>query len=760
MFDRAGKIIVKSTLARNIILVGNSKIVVGCFTSRAFGPDTGKFQFYIYKEPVMKTHITLTTVITMITVWVLLLVSHSGAETTKGNPNSLLPVRKVVLYKHGVGYFERSGVVTGRQDIDLHFKADQMNDLLKSLTVIDLADGPVSSIVYDSTKTVEQLLSDYTFDLRKAQGLPQVLKQLQGSEVEATFGSEKITGIIVGVEERIITDKEAKIPTYLLNILDSDSRLRSINTDEILGVKFLDERLDRDIKRYMQTLFQQHRRDEKTVTIRPEGEGQRKLLVGYVTETPVWKATYRIVLGEKDKEKPFLQGWAIVDNVSEEDWNDVRLSLVSGLPISFVLNLYEPIFKSRPHVEIEEEMALAPTVPEEGMALERGKLAKKVAGVPAAMGAFGAGERSRMNLFLAPAAEATLVPADDAAIEAELAAEKMRDLQAQTVTREVGDLFEYRIEYPVTIARNRSALLPIVAAEVEGEAVALYNETTRAKNPLAAVRLKNTTGLTLEGGPLTVYQQGNYVGEALIKTVKADEQRYITYAVDLGLHVNTKYGSKSERVDRVVINRGTMRMHRAVIETKTYNLDNKDARDKVVVIEHPYHKDWKLLNKEKPIEITDNYQRFEVKTKGIELTKFDVEEERDNWEEVAVGNITPEQIEVFIQQKYLSDKTREQLEKIVSLKAEIVRIDRRINELQDEQKNIYEDQKRLREDLKSLGTTEQAKLLESKYLKKLEQQENQLDTINTELKNLQQERQQNQKQLDEMIETLTQDLKV
>ena len=728
--------------------------------SRTFGPDTGKFQFYIYKEPVMKTHITLTTVITMITVWVLLLVSHSGAETTKGNPNSLLPVRKVVLYKHGVGYFERSGVVAGRQNIDLHFKADQMNDLLKSLTVIDLADGPVSSIVYDSTKTVEQLLSDYTFDLRKAQGLPQVLKQLQGSEVEATFGSEKITGIIVGVEERIITDKEAKIPTYLLNILDSDSRLRSINTDEILGVKFLDERLDRDIKRYMQTLFQQHRRDEKTVTIRPEGEGQRKLLVGYVTETPVWKATYRIVLGEKDKEKPFLQGWAIVDNVSEEDWNDVQLSLVSGLPISFVLNLYEPIFKSRPHVEIEEEMALAPTVPEEGME-QKDLLGKAAFGGRQALGGLEVPRQvRRMSAAPGAAGALPLVPADDAVFERELDAKKMRDLQAQTVTREVGDLFEYRIEYPVTIARNRSALLPIVAAQVEGEPVALYNETTRAKNPLAAVRLKNTTGLTLEGGPLTVYQQGNYVGEALIKTVKADEQRYITYAVDLGLHVNTKYGSKSERVDRVVINRGTMRMHRAVIETKTYNLDNKDNRDKVVVIEHPYHKDWKLLNKEKPIEITDNYQRFEVKTKGIELTKFDVEEERDNWEEVAVGNITPEQIEVFIQQKYLSDKTREQLEKIVTVKAEIVRIDRRINELQDEQKNIYEDQKRLREDLKSLGTTEQAKLLESRYLKKLEQQENQLDTINTELKNLQQERQQKQKQLDEMIETLTQDLKV
>jgi len=285
-------------------------------------------------------------------------------------------------------------------------------------------------------------------------------------------------------------------------------------------------------------------------------------------------------------------------------------------------------------------------------------------------------------------------------------------------------------------------MLPIVAEEVGGEAVGLYNERVRAKNPLAALRLKNSSGLTLEGGPMTVFMGDSYVGEALVKTVKPDEQRYITYAVDLGLHVNTKAGSKTERVNRVVINRGTMRTRRSVIETKTYNLDNKDDREKVVVIEHPFHRDWKLLNKEKPIEVTDNYKRFEVKTAGKKLTAFSVREERDSWESVAVTNITPDDLLVYVQQKYLTERTKKQLE------------------ANRERERIYQDQKRLRDNLRSLGGSTEERELRSRYISQLSVQENRLDEIGKELTQLQEQRQTKQKHLDELIETLSQDVAV
>lgn len=666
----------------------------------------------------------------------------------KGSAGGQLNLKKVALFKSGVGYFELRGSVEAGEGIELHFKREQMNDLLKSLTILNLSGGEVGShaigVVYDSTKTAKQQLNDYAFDLRKDDGLPQVLKQLQGSKIELIIGSSAITGSIVGVETRITMENEIKIPFFYLSIIDSNGQLRSFDTNEISGVKFLDQRLNQDIKRYLTILFQKHRKDEKAVLITPTGEGRQELLISYVTEVPVWKATYRIIIPEGKKDiKPFLQGWAIIDNVSGKDWKNVQLSLVSGLPISFVQNLYDPQFKKRPVVRLEKEAPLAPAVPEAGMRADR---------IVAAAAPMAKSKQRRMQSF---AAERDMkeMRLDGANFD-----ERMRALKVDTVTREKGELFEYRIDHPVTIERNHSALVPIVAAEIEGQSVDLYNEKIRADNPLAAVRLKNSTGLTLEGGPLTVFQGGSYAGDALVKTFKPDEQRYITYAVDLGLRVNTKMGTKSEQIDRVIINRGIIRMRRGIIETKTYNLDNKNARSKTVVIEHPFHANWKLLNKEKPIEITDNYLRFEVKAPGLKVTKFSVREMRESWERIMITNLTPDQIVVLVRKKYLTENTQNKLQKIVALKSEVSTINRGLKAIQKERGQIFEDQKRLRENLRGLRQTTEEKGLRNRYVKRLNQQETRLEELRKREKELNQELKIKQGEMERMIGALEQDL--
>lgn len=670
----------------------------------------------------------------------------------EGSAGGQLNLRKVTLFKSGVGYFELRGSVEAGEGIELHFKREQMNDLLKSLTILNLSGGEVGShaisVVYDSTKTAKQQLSDYAFDLRKGDGLPQVLEQLQGSKIELIIGSHAsgvaITGTIVGVETRITTEGEIKIPLFYLSIMDSNDQLRSFDTNEISGVKFLDQRLNQDIKRYLAILFQKHRKDEKAVLITPTGEGRQELLISYVIEVPVWKATYRIIIPEGKKGiKPFLQGWAIIDNVSGKDWKNVQLSLVSGLPISFVQNLYDPQFKKRPVVKLDKEAPLAPAVPEAGMRTDR---------MVAAAAPMAKPKQRRMKSFAAEREMKAML------LEGANFDQRMRELKAVTITREKGEMFEYRIDHPVTIERNRSALVPIVAAEIEGQAVDLYNEKIRADNPLAAVRLKNSTGLTLEGGPLTVFQGGSYAGDALVKTFKPDEQRYITYAVDLGLRVNTKVGTKSEQVDRVLINRGVIRMRRGIIETKTYNLDNKNARSKTVVIEHPYHANWKLLNKEKPIEITDNYLRFEVKAPGLKVTKFSVREMRESWERIMISNLTPDQIIVLVRKKYLTENTQKKLEQIVALKSEISSIDRGLKAIQKERGQIFEDQKRLRANLRGLGQTTEEKGLRNRYVKRLNQQETRLEELRKREKALNQEFKTKQGEMERMIVALEQDL--
>jgi len=679
------------------------------------------------------------------------LIIPSGVNAEIHSAGSRINLKKVALFKSGVGYFELRASVEAGKGIELHFRREQMNDLLKSLTILDLSGGQVghaTSVVYDSTKTAKQQLSDYAFDLRKGDGLPQVLKQLQGSKIELIIGSHAegvaITGTIVGVETRITMENQIKIPRFYLSIMDSNGQLRSFDTNEISGVKFLDQRLNQDIKRYLTILFQKHRKDEKAVLITPTGEGRQELLISYMTEVPVWKATYRIIIPEGKKGvKPFLQGWAIIDNVTGKDWKNVQLSLISGLPISFIQNLYDPQFKKRPLVKLEQDAPVAPVVPEAGMRADR---------MVAAAAPMAKPKQRRMKSFVAER------EMKDRSLEGANLYERMRQLKAATITSDKGEMFEYRIDHPVTIARNRSALVPIVATEIKGQAVDLYNEKIRAKNPLAAVRLKNTTGLTLEGGPLTVFQGGSYAGDALVKTFKPDEKRYITYAVDLGLRVNTKMGTKTEQVDRVIINRGVIRMRRGIIETKTYNLDNRNPRSKTVVIEHPFHANWKLLNKEKPIEITDNYLRFEVKVPGLKITKFSVREMRESWERIMISNLTPDQIIILARKEYLSESTQKKLEQIVALKSEISNINRGLKQIQKERGQIFEDQKRLRENLRGLRQTTEEKGLRNRYVKRLNQQETRLEEMRKREKVLNREFKTKQGELNRMIKTLEQDL--
>jgi hypothetical protein len=336
--------------------------------------------------------------------------------------------------------------------------------------------------------------------------------------------------------------------------------------------------------------------------------------------------------------------------------------------------------------------------------------------------------------------------------------EGLRNMAAQTAIREVGELFEYNITHPVSIKRDQSAMVPILSEDMEGRAVDLYNADTRKENPLAAVKLENTTDLTLEGGPLTVLSGDCYAGEAFLTTMKPGEHRYIPYAVDLGLRVNTKLGSKTEAVDRVVINRGLIRMHKGIVETKTYHLDNHNSRAKTVIIEHPYHQGWKLLSKDQPLEITDNFLRFEVLAAPDRVTSFTVKELRDTWDTIMIANLNPDDVLFFARQGYLEEAVKEPLKRLVHLKAEIADLNGKLKALDKERKGIFEDQKRLRENLRSLGKTVEEKALRSRYIEQMDLQETRLKSINEEEKRLKTARAAKKRQLEEGITALSQDL--
>lgn len=306
-----------------------------------------------------------------LTLIILIVISTVSSIALAQGENNPPPLRRVTLYKHGVGYFEREGKVNGDQQVTFLFDAAQMNDVLKSLVALDMGNGPgrgaagkISAVTFDSIKPVDKRLEEFgiSLDSTNSTGLTSLLGQLKGARVEVRAGPGPSVGVVVGIEKRARMIGAERTETQELALVTDGGELRAIAFDQIRGVRLLDARLREDLEQYLSILQSTIHKNLRKLTISATGQGERDLFISYVVEAPVWKTTYRVVLDEESK--PFLQGWALVDNVQDEDWTDVTLSLVSGAPISFIQDLQQPRYKQRPVVGMPDDVSVAPQVPQ------------------------------------------------------------------------------------------------------------------------------------------------------------------------------------------------------------------------------------------------------------------------------------------------------------------------------------------------------------------------------------------------------------
>lgn len=737
-----------------------------------------------------------------------------------------LPLRRVILYKHGIGYFERLGKVNDDQQITLSFDSSQMNDVLKSLVVLDLNQGKIGAVNFDSVKPLDKRLEEFgiVLDDTNAAGLTMLLGQFKGSRVEVKTATGNSIGTVVGLEKRSKTQGQERIEMLEL-VLMVEGELRSVPLDQIRGIKLLDTKLRGDLERYLGVLQSTVKKNARTLSITANGRGARDLFVSYVVEAPVWKTTYRVVLD--DKKKPFLQGWAVVDNVQDEDWTNVSLSLVAGMPVSFIQDLQQPRYKRRPVIAPPDEMAMTPQIAEAAKKPLRADVASGLTGyglggivkddsgaiisnaritlkklyssgeytastnyegrysvnVPAgfyqvrvespgfkatvvkSVGVLrGKMTQANFTLEVGSVAEAVTVTADgaEAMFTSASAVSSIADNSSVDVnvsTQEIGELFEYKIDQPVSIKRNSSALIPIVQSSIEGETASLYNAHTLKQHPMSAVYLTNTTGLTLEGGPLTVIESNTYAGEALTARIKAGEKRFITYAVDVGCRVETKTEEDQQATYQTEIINGEFRVHYKQSKVTTYTLTNVSARPKTIYIEHPLDKsddkEWKLVNTPVPVETTENFRRFKEVIAVNSTIEFKVTEELPDRDTFAITNVTPDNITIWVRDKYLSTEMKKALDEVLEIKAKIARLNQQIQEQQTAQRILAQEQARMRENLKVLGKSEEEKKLLTRYVNKIAESEDQIEKVKQQEAALIEQRSVIQRQLDEKIRSLT-----
>ncbi len=642
---------------------------------------------------------------------------------------STLPVRRVVLYKHGVGYFEREAEVHGEETLALSFKQREVSDVLKSLTVLDLGGGTISAVSYDSTTPIEKLLAEIALSIPDSGSLVGLLPQLKGARasVKPTGGS-LVQGTILGIDS-IETSTVAGITTQVrLSLLTDSGEMRTFDLYD-LELTLLDEGIKRDLDFYLKTQLASKKKDDRTFTLFAQGEGLRRVRLSYVLEAPVWKATYRILLGEDHASgiagavdnQPLIQGWAVVDNTSDEDWVDVELTLVAGLPVSFVHDLYTPRYISRPVIAVRETTGVLPPIAESGVENFGDAESLTADYAMASMSAPGAPMARR---------DASRKRAMDRSEAAAQPQSGLSSVHAQTRERQVGDLFEYGIEKPVTVRRNQSALVPIVLKPFAGKSVLLYQKAARAENPMRCVEFENTTGLTLEGGPVTVLEQGSYVGEAMLDTLKPTEKRLVGYAVELAVRVLDNVESFRQRINRVVIRQGTLIAYFGQAVQTTYTFSSKSDQNETLYLDHPRPgSDWNLIDTPAAHEVTENYWRFKLSLPANKAVKFVVKSEQTQSQVYALGDVSEAQLGIWVQSRFIDQKTEKVLRESFEIRQELAGYETKLQELANERHQIHQEQGRIRENLGSLGDRASEKELRERFVRTLGMQEDRLEAI-------------------------------
>ena len=673
-----------------------------------------------------------------------------GTEMAQKNAGDNLPITRITLYRSGVASMQRRGMVDGDTKVQLRFTTDQVNDILKSMVVLDLSkgQGQVDGISYGSREPLAKRLSSFGIDLSDQPSMAALLIRLRGAPIRVTVDADTVTGTILGGEMRqeIIGDAQQPVSVPYVNIV-TESGIRSVNLNKASNIEILDKDLAAELAKALQALAEHRAHRTKTVDVNLSGEGAREVVIAYVQEAPVWKASYRLVLPDAPKaaanapketkvvtESATMQGWAIVENTTDEDWQNVRLSLVSGRPVSFTMDLYEPLFMPRPSVPV-------PTIPGVlSRAYEGGEGAAKVM---ADAGPTGGGSRGRYaaRAGAPPATAAPGAPANSLEMAESLARDDMYagfsggDMSnygaaAQARAQSIGEVFQYELERPVTIERQRSAMLPILSSPVESRRVSIFSVNDGSINPMRGVEITNTSDNQLMPGPISVYDGGSYAGDAQIGHVPAGDTRLLAYAVDLDVTATTKDEAR-EQFRTLKFVKGVCYMTFEYELTNNYSFVNKDkARARTIIVETPRYGGYELIEPKKPSDITPSAERFEISAEAAGKAELKIVRRMVSQRTISVTDMDMDSLLSYSRNGKVSKAVMDAFAQVQQRRDVLVRLERDIAGLEQRINDIDRDQARIRANMSSLDR--QAALYQ-RYLTQLTTQEEQLDTIRVDL---------------------------
>jgi hypothetical protein len=683
-----------------------------------------------------------------------------------------LPVRKVVLYKNGVGYFEHAGAVSGNQRVTVDFTSAQLNDVLQSLTALDSKGGMIGAVGYNSTMPIAQQLTTLALGLKDYPATLEVYHAIRGQRVEVTGAGAPLTGRLVNVEFRKETDKNGATSEdhYFLIVATDTGALRTAEITDAVSVRMIDPSLQKQFASYLEIVASAQDQQLRHLTLEDRGQGERQLQVSYISEVPVWKSTYRIVFPRDPNGNATVQGWAVVDNTVGVDWNNVQLSLVAGAPQSFIQPLSQPLYTQRPTIPIATAAQNAPItheaaeydklqmagslniVPRASQSVTVNAAPRPSFGVAGMEGMGGSSNGVMGSMFGNGANIAGSASGSNYGGGVYRASDVMQ--AGDVSTNAFDDFFEYALTQPVTIHKNESAMVPILQQELPTTHITVWSDTH--PTPLRAIWLENTSKLTLDSGSFSIFESGEFAGEGLLDPIHPGEKRLLSYAVDQAVKVRRGDFSQTRTLHRVAVHEGVLVETTSSVTDTIYTVTNAGDETRAVMVEHRRQPRAELVpseyptDAEKPVETTATAYRFRMAVEPHKSVDLHVKEHADIDERVQIGT-------QFGNGQYLitignySPELAEKLKPAVDAQTALSDLNSKIDEITEKQKTLADDENRYRENLKALKDSTTAK----RFVDELNQAEDAIDAARKEQTDLEKQRDQAQAHLDIVIAKLS-----
>jgi hypothetical protein len=616
-----------------------------------------------------------------------------------------LPLRRISLLSSGVAYFEHSGHInpsSGQTEILLSFDVEAVNDVLKSLVVNDPA-STSASVRYASQDTLERTLKSLRIDLSGTPGVGEILNSQKGADLEITLGPNAVRGRIIGVEFRQEYAPVRPAEEAWLSLFTSQG-IQVMAVKDISSFRFTDESINADLNRALNLIMASRDENTRNLLLTLNGSGSRLVSLSYVIPAPVWKVSYRLDLSGS---APLLQGWAIVDNDSDTDWNNVELSLVTGRPVSFIQNLYPPYRLSRPVLPLS------------------------IAGIAESKTyESGYDSRGRAAELYSVMADERLERAAPAPAAASASAMVAAGYGGNVSPAAAGDQFLFTVKNPVTLERRQSAMLPLVESVLQAERTLVFSGARASSgasiHPAIGAELTNTSGMKLPAGPVTVYDGGTYAGDALIDFFPDNEKRLISYGDDLSVSGNMG-ASASRYITTVTVSGGVMTVSRRQSYEKVYAIRNASGEAKKIIIEHPVTSGAELVEPKNADERTANLYRFSRNLAARETLSFTVREEIPLSERVTLAQLRSDAFLSYASNQEIPANVREALNRAIELKRKADEADAARAQLESQKARLFSEQDRIRLNLEAAGNQSPQG---QEYLRRLTALDSDIDTLN------------------------------